>query len=198
MAFTDRDYKLLALWRNENLNVTAENSFGFHCTTVPSTGPIWGDIIQLWRDNVEDDYKILVSNNWFVESYKIQEMVTNTIVQEVGIGLSVSGGGTGDALPPQLSALISWRSGRTGRRGRGRTFLPPTAEGNNNSTGVLDGSYASLIDVFCGDYESFGSLVGDNDGVYVPAIMSKEDSSYHQILTHVTRNKWATQRGRTR
>jgi hypothetical protein len=167
-------------------------------TTAPSPGEKWSDLVTSFIDNALPNYLQLVSNNWFVESFAVVEMFTETIVEEVGVGLSATGAATGDAMPPQIGGIISWRTGRTGRRGKGRTFLPPTSEGNSNSTGVVSGPYLDAMDLFAGDLESFGSNVGDNGGVYIFAIMSEADSSFHAVTSHVSRNKWGTQRGRAR
>lgn len=198
MSFTDKDYKLLVRLRNENINRTAENAFGFHNLDTPTSGPIWGDLVGCFMDGALVDYLSLISNNWFIESMAVVEMTSGTIVEEEGFGTSTAGNITGDPMPAQVAAVISWRTARTGRRGKGRTYLPPAGESYNDSVGVITGSYLTLMDTFAGALESFSSNVGANDGTYAFAIMSEADQSWHQVTSHISRNIWCTQRGRAR
>jgi hypothetical protein len=56
-------------------------------------------------------------------------------------------GGSGDVLPPQCSAVISWRTGNIGRSFRGRTYMFPTLEGNQNN-GQWGGTYQGVLSAF--------------------------------------------------
>lgn len=198
MSLTSDDLKLHCRWRNENLNLSAENAFCFHVTTPPAGDNAPEDLIGAFIANAFGPYAELVSNQWFIETFVVEQLDVKLVVWEQGGGLSYVGAATGDALPPQVSGVISWRTPTPGRRGRGRTYLPPTAEGNSNSSGVVSGAYIDAMDNFAEEMFGFNTNPGPDGGVYVFTVVSEADQSYHPVTSWVSRNKWGTQRGRTR
>jgi len=59
----------------------------------------------------------------------------------------VGTGGAGDHLPPQCSAVISWRTGNIGRSFRGRNYMFPSLEGNQ-AAGQWTGGYLTVLSNF--------------------------------------------------
>lgn len=196
MAFTTADLKLLVQLRNTTIQQVAENSFGFHVTTAPAVGENWEDLVPNFISYVQTAYLGLINNQWFIEQYKIVDMFSGTVVGEIGGNINYVGLGSGDAMPPQIAGIVSWRSGRTGRRGKGRTYLPPTSEGNSASAGAPSGPYIDAMDQWAELMKTFHTEIGPEGGVYTFSIMSDADQSHHVVIGHVSRQKWATRRSR--
>lgn len=68
----------------------------------------------------------------------------------------VAGTGSGSPLPPNCAAMIQKNTGRPGRAGRGRMFLPGISEALVSGGGVVDGA---LVTQMNGDLASFYTAV---------------------------------------
>lgn len=62
-------------------------------------------------------------------------------------GPIAGGDASSEELPPQVTAVVTWRTALAGRSYRGRTFLPTTAEQNQDS-GVLGATYTGYVNAF--------------------------------------------------
>lgn len=109
------------------------------------------------------------------------------------------GGGTGQVMPLQVSIVASHRTPQTGRRGRGRSFLPGIA----SSGGTFDGS--GLVSpttvgvVRDAQVALLEGLKRDSDPVYVaPAIIGAPWTQYALINQVRVGNVFDTQRRRRR
>lgn len=58
------------------------------------------------------------------------------------------GGVAGDALPTQSCGVVTWQSVLSGRRNRGRSYIPFPSETSNNATGQPTAAYITLMKTF--------------------------------------------------
>lgn len=195
MAIGDK-FKIHARWRNNALNLTAENSFAFTQTSTEVVSPPAADLVDRFRGEAEASYINLTHNTWFIESYIVTALPSNLVVYEQAIAVT-AGTMTGDPLPPQVSMLISLRTSGTGKTSRGRVFIPPAAESANTSEGLVAQSQISNGLAFVAE------LLGMNDAnasfaEWELGIWSEKEQTIAPVIVGIPRNKWATQRGRTR
>lgn len=81
-----------------------------------------------------------------LEAIEIQRVVPlEAIILRRTDGLPLTGIDATDDLPSQDSAIVSIRTAQTGRSFRGRMYLPPFAEDQNNAGGVMDASVAQEV-----------------------------------------------------
>jgi hypothetical protein len=79
-------------------------------------------------------------------------------------------GGSGDVLPPQCSAVVSWRTGNIGRSFRGRSYIWPTLESNQNG-GQWAGGYVTTLEAFAAAAQEIGD--GISTAFYQLGVWSK-------------------------
>lgn len=105
----------------------------------------------------------------------------------------ISGGRAGQALPPQASAVITWTTGLIGRRFRGRTFMWPASEADQDS-GVLSSAYVTDLDTFADDILEIGDSI--TTAVYELMVWSEKFNVATLVTGHISRNILQTQRRR--
>lgn len=198
MAFGANDVKLHVRCRNNALNVTAENGLAFSLSSTLVFDTIGEDLVQAWIGEVETLYLSIMHSDWFIDSYAVTNLPAGEVLYELGRGSTFAGDLGGDALAPQLAGLISWRTGTTGRTGRGRTYLPPTSETQSQANGLVSGAHVGFIGDVADAIIGMASTLSITYAQYDLAIASLKDNEMHYVTSYVVRNKWATQRGRTR
>ena len=57
---------------------------------------------------------------------------------------AIAGTGGADLLPPQCSEVLSWKTSLQGRSYRGRTYLPPLTEAENNAGTLISTAITNL------------------------------------------------------
>lgn len=109
---------------------------------------------------------------------------------------SVTGTATGDPLPLQTQGLIQLGTSTviSGRRVRGRLFLPGVVEGDNTSTGVPSGTYRSTATTAFGGLTTGG---GTSSQLVVWHRPQNGVGGASPLVTSVsTSTKWAVLRSR--
>jgi hypothetical protein len=93
---------------------------------------------------------------------------------------AVAGGrSSGDQLPQQSAAVITWRTGLAGRSFRGRTYLPGLGEGDQVD-GVLNGTYETDAAAFAAQMLAvFG--VGGSDTNWQFVVISEVSSGSPRV-----------------
>lgn len=105
-----------------------------------------------------------------------------------------------DQLPPQVSPLVSWRTGLAGRRNRGRTYLPAPPE-NVQDAGALTSGFVSSITTWANttllltieDVETWQHVVY---GAPCPSCTPPRSENIVNITSFLVRNDLRTQRRR--
>lgn len=117
-------------------------------------------------------------------------------VGSTGPGTFASGTG---ALPTQVCGLVTLRTNRSGRTGRGRVYLPfPDAAGNSATLDSPNAAYVAAVATWLTAVQGPLTLtVGGNSLVFSLIVLNKVlPGGSPQVTAFVTQAKWATQRRR--
>lgn len=172
-----------------------------HYRSVASTGP--GPISpQLFADELFDRLDatyiaILTSSSEF----------RGVIVQKIlplpaGMGFlssqdAIAGSQTGDPLPRQVSGLISLRTDFSGRRFRGRAYIPFPPETLSEADATPTAFYlAGLADIAQAMVEPLGVTDGGSTETWLPVIFHRDSGTTDFITSAMVHDAWATQRRR--
>jgi hypothetical protein len=104
-------------------------------------------LIDAWVANLSVDYAGLISNLCAIIGFEVRNLDQPEFGTDYTLPEAVQGSQPGEMLPPQTSAVISWRTGFIGRRRRGRTYVWPAGEANQNA-GQWNGPYLTLLAAF--------------------------------------------------
>jgi hypothetical protein len=152
------------------------------------------DLITAWVDEVQGAYRALMSTGFNVVIIVVAELPGGLSVAERGIVTDNQGAASGDVLPYQCAGVITWITATLGRRGKGRSFMPPTAESFNGGTGVCTSGYVTLLNSFA---TAAKFIAGDlSHGDWSLAVFSQADQAVRPVVSHVARNYWGVQRSR--
>lgn len=195
MAIGDK-FKVHVLYRNNALNLTAENGLAFTQLSeeVSETAPM--DLVDRFRAEVEAELKECFQNTWFIEGYRVTTLPGHLVTYETAI-VPVLGTMSGDPLPPQVAGIVSVRTAGTGKSSRGRFYLPPAAESANTSEGLVAGTHLTAVQ------DVVTALLGMSDTSIAYAewewgVWSEKHQTIAPVINGIARNKWGTIRGRTR
>lgn len=97
-----------------------------------------------------------ISEAIVLTGYEVRNITQPEFGQDYSLPSAVAGDITGESLPPSSSAIVSWRSGLIGRRRRGRTYMWPTGESQQNA-GQIGGAYQTLLTSFGNGAILFGT-----------------------------------------
>lgn len=145
-----------------------------------TTAAAWaGFFTEAWEDHLKARQSTQVS---------LDEIVVTDLRTEGGpqfvIPWGVHGTNSGDPLPNQVSALISWQTAVRLRRARGRTYLPGFTE-----TGS-DGNF--MTDVTAAAVQAFGDqLVINLAGNLL--VLSRQYGTTQEITNAQVRSNWKVQ-----
>ena len=121
-----------------------------------------------------------------------------TTVQDISIAGAGIGSIQGEALPAQVSGIITLKTDSAGRAGRGRMYIPfPSEEDSDQAFGPMAGYMQGLVGIgaYHANEQSItipGGSMKIRFGLYIPfgADFTKDFTGYN------ARQKWATQRRR--
>ncbi len=99
----------------------------------------------------------------------------------------------GDPLPPQAAGVITWTTGRVGRRFRGRAFLWAAGEGDQ-AGGAFTPTYQAIMSAFAEAAQYIGDGIATSH--YQQVVYSRKFTLATPINGHVVRNTVYTQRRR--
>lgn len=100
-----------------------------------------------WVNDAQAAWQAAVSNTVTIVKFEIRNLTKPTFGVDFTPPVAIAGTLTGDSLPPTAPAIISWRTGLIGRSYRGRSYMPPANELQQNG-GQLTGSYPVLLDAY--------------------------------------------------
>lgn len=115
----------------------------FHYRQTADAGAVTNKalaLINAWVDSCQAEYLANLSSRMTLELFQARGVDGST--EEAEVNTTENGtGGAGDIVPLQNAPVLSWRTGQSGRRRRGRTYMPPIEEtlqdaGNLNSTQI--------------------------------------------------------------
>lgn len=117
--------------------------------------------------------------------------VTSTV--QAGVGDHA-----GDALPRQVSGLISLRSALAGKRNRGRSYVPFPPESDNALNAVPTASYVTRLGLLRDELLLSPRIVGPapNETTLIPVVFRRVAGTTQDLILGLPRTVWATQRRR--
>lgn len=113
------------------------------------------DVIQAWVGGAQPTYLAAISEGNVLQVARAVQL-TGAPLTIAEVELTGSGTRAGTGLTPQSSPCISWRTGIAGRRNRGRTYMPPVPQTDNNA-GVIGAGLVAALQDFVDD----AILIGD-------------------------------------
>lgn len=110
-----------------------------------------------------------------------------------GIGIN-----DGDPIPAQAAGLVSLRSDLSGRKNRGRKYIPFPPEDYNNTSGDPSIDYQGILAGFASFWTSNLEVDGGggNTAVLKPVVYHRATGTTTALTSYVVRKHWATQRRR--
>lgn len=141
----------------------------------------------------------LMNNQAFYQGAMVRRIYPVPLSIEVEDN-SASGNGTAgvQALPLQVSGIITLRTILAGRTHRGRAYIPFPAEDSNEGEGIPTVGYAANLETLgdkLDDTLTAGTVPNTCD--LVPLIFHRSNpANPTNIVAHTTRRRWATQRRR--
>jgi hypothetical protein len=123
------------------------------------------------------------------------------LVDEVDLGTIEEPDGIG--LPPQISPLISWRTGDIGRANRGRTYMGPyTVDSVGSDNNVIDPANSAVFDFGEAMMAHFTGAAAVGHPAFV--ILSHQEDltpivpgAYSPVQEYFFLGRWATVRARS-
>jgi len=138
---------------------------------------------------VATPYGVALHTSVDIDQIVVTEIATGS---QVTTTLNVPGTQTGDMLPPQAAAVLSWRTAFIGRKNRGRTYVFGLAE-SCQSQGLINGTQLGIL----------GTLAAAIRVAW-PATVNGQLVLYHRvtntstaIISHIVRDIVYSQRRRT-
>lgn len=104
---------------------------------------------------------------------------------------SISAVSTSQVLPHQTALVVTAQTGLRGPQHRGRTFLPPMTEDQNDVNGV---PLATMLPGLQHNWDGF--LADMTAATMFPVVASYKHVSQAIITNYIVRSKWATRRKR--
>lgn len=112
--------------------------------------------------------------------------------------LTVGTGGP-NVLPTQVCGLVSWRSDFTGRRARGRSYIPFPATNFTGAGGEPTAGYLGRVEAYAASVQPplvvLGGM-GDSATLTLHVSHKVGITPLYPITSHLVRQGWATQRRR--
>lgn len=144
--------------------------------------------------------KTILSNGWFLERVVYSALnsappapVSFALIDE-RVTPGVQGSLTGAPLPNDVAVVITWKTGKLGRRGRGRTYIAGWTPQSLGGTGggdaaVLPAAHVSQLSTAAGTFKA-------DDPAAMLAVFSKLDHQAYNVLDGYVNDSWDTQRRR--
>jgi hypothetical protein len=153
------------------------------------------DLWEAFRNAADTLYEALVSSLLSTTEI-VFGVAPDFATQEILSTPYLTGAATGDPMPAFTAGILSRRTALLTRRGRGRLYLPPSAE-SFNSQGIPSGSYTNGLQAL-GD--ALVPTIGDGitTSVWTPMLWSESDQVAREITSFQARSIWGVQRDRRR
>jgi len=188
-------FTIHAQWRLTNGSLTAENQFHFKQLDDLIFDTPGEDLVEAFKNEVEPSYIQCVSGQWGIVNYIVKEQPSNLTVYEEAVP-DHSGALSGDALPPQVATILSYKSAHPGRTGKGRVYLPPANEASSGTLGTPGSTLNSSVETLGDDLMAVVGVVSYASWQW--GVWSEKDQAFYPTTQAISRFRFATQRGRTR
>lgn len=176
-----------------------ESSWSF--ITLRAGGDARALVLTAWEDACMDIFIRERASNWRLDRVLSEDrwpQIYPAIIDDVRLDADPVGGGLG--IPPQLTPVISWRSGETGRANRGRTYIGPYTTDAIEDTNVIGPAFNAVQDFADAMIDNFTDVT---PGFPMFAIVSRLSDpplapfgTYIPVTTYFFFGRWGTQRRR--
>lgn len=195
----------IRVWCKDEEQASVNNLY-FRAIAVTSN-PRDQDVADYFDTNLAPNYKPLLSNvaNYLGVEAQIFRPSPLTVF-EPAIAAQFPGPGTGGpaAFPKQTSGLVSFRTAVSGRRNRGRNYIPFPSTAAGDSQGMPTAGYLTSLETLLTFYDAFivpgDTIVAAGGTVTLVWTIRHRDLAFPldstPITTSVAKNAFATQRRR--
>lgn len=159
--------------------VTWGDAFASDLTDMISTAILSNDVNDGWSTEVT------------LRNYRVENLDDRTQAP-IDIPTSVAGVESGDPLPEQVAALVSLRSGLTGRSNRGRAYWCGYTEASADGSILNPTTAGHIADMYADFQTGWASL--NTGGVL--AIVSIKNATSHAVASITVEPTFATMRPR--
>lgn len=122
---------------------TIVNTFHYRQDTIPIFDTPSNDLAEAWLEEVWPTYKAFLSARIVLQVIEVRPVDPAGDFWDESVGENGTGG-SGDIVPLTSAPLVTWRTGLIGRTNRGRVYLPPPPEANQDG-GSLTSGYKTAI-----------------------------------------------------
>lgn len=189
----------MAVGTHYRLSLVATTGPALHVNTfwfrqrdeIPNQAPALA-LINDWKNVMEDVYRGLFGFWWKFQEYNV--WIAKGSPENVGIAGSFEGryAGPGQQMPSQLTSVVTWLTGISGRSYRGRAYIG--ALGSSQIQGQFThASYRAAIDIF--SYRLTQTFSTNTAWDFI--IFSKKLDTTSKVTGYTRRDAIYTQRRRT-
>lgn len=175
---------------------TALNVLHYEVTAKTTTGYDLDDGAAAITAIFKAPYQQLLSSQasyYGATSQRIEPPDADTMYgfKNIGVGFQ-----TGDMLPRQTCGLISWKTDKAGRRGRGRTYIPFPPEIKNEADSRPSDGYVEDVQDLATLMKTITLSDEVGDVTLRLQIYHRDLHTWRQVAARTVKKKWATQRRR--
>lgn len=154
-------YRLSARWQREVTGDDVVNVWHFRQDAPLVFDTAGEDLVAAFRNYCEPTYFAITSSIYVLDLYEVRQATGGFEIYQEVVSVPGTRGTDVTVLSAATSCVLNWRTGLAGRSNRGRTFMPPTAEGDLDTgqfiPGYLDGVNA-FADAMIDDMSSLNIL----------------------------------------
>lgn len=196
---------------DDNINITqiraqwsvslgsGESSWSF--ITLRAGGDARREVLDAWEAACMPIFIRERASEWRLDQVTAEDrwpQIYPAMVDDVRLDADPVGEGFG--LPPQMTPVISWRSGETGRQNRGRTYIGPYTTAAVEETNVIGPAFNAVQDFADAMMATFTDVT---PGFPLFAIVSRLQDpplapfgTYIPVTDYFFFGRWGTQRRR--
>lgn len=139
------------------------------------------NLIDAWVADAMPAYQDVIADTVSILGFRVRNLTQPTFGTDYTLPTPEQGVITGEVLPPQNAAVISWRTGLIGRRYRGRTFVWPTGE-NQQNEGQWSNAYVTALT----DFGNAALTIDNGAYTYQRCVYSSESETPGVVSTIIT------------
>jgi len=138
-------------------------------------------------------YVAAMSDDCKIYAVQVRGITTPSEGFDLALDPELTGTRTGEQLPPQDTCVVTFTTGKIGRRYRGRNFMFPTGEADQSVGAWLTG-YTDAVSAYCAGLQSVE--VASVTGNYGQHVYSRKFSIGTPVTGHIVRTFVKSQRRR--
>jgi len=172
------------------------NVLHYSVTTLGGTGASDFEIGQAMAAALPTTYKALLSASASYRGLGIRKILPTLSIETYNVTAQGAGGVAGEALPKQISGLITLRTTVPGRAFRGRVYVPFPGEGDNDTDQTPTAGYITRLGNFAGTLITTVTAGGANSNQLRLGVFHRVGGAITVCNDTTARDRWATQRRR--